>query len=65
VIDGVLIDGQADLVFDDGEGWVVVDFKTDAEIGEADDVYRRQIALYAAALMKATGRPARGVLLRV
>jgi ATP-dependent exoDNAse (exonuclease V) beta subunit len=65
VRDGVLIDGQADLAFDDGDEWVVVDFKTDAEIGDAEDVYRRQIALYVAALATATGRPARGVLLRV
>ena len=30
-----------------------------------DDVYRRQVALYADALTRATGLPARGVLLRV
>jgi ATP-dependent exoDNAse (exonuclease V) beta subunit len=65
VRDGVLIDGQADLAFDDGDEWVVVDFKTDAEIGEAEDAYRRQVALYVSALTNATGRPGRGVLLRV
>jgi len=42
-----------------------VDFKTDGEftLGEAN--YRRQVALYAEAITRATGRPARGVLLRV
>jgi ATP-dependent helicase/nuclease subunit A len=65
VMNGVLIDGQADLAFDDGDEWVVVDFKTDAEIGDSEEAYRRQIALYVEALAKATGRPARGVLLRV
>ena len=65
VVDGVLIDGQADLAFEDDDGWVVVDFKTDVEMGAVQDVYRRQVALYADAIARATGRPARGVLLRV
>ena len=33
VADGVLIDGQADLAFEGDDGWVVVDFKTDVEMG--------------------------------
>ncbi len=65
MVDGVLIDGQADLAFEDEGGWVVVDFKTDAEMGTVQDVYRRQVALYVDAIARATGRPARGVLLRV
>jgi ATP-dependent helicase/nuclease subunit A len=65
VVDGVLIDGQADLAFEDDDGWVVVDFKTDVEMAAVQDVYRRQVALYADAIARATGRPARGVLLRV
>ena len=65
VVDGVLIDGQADLAFEDEGGWVVVDFKTDVEMGTVQDVYRRQVALYVDAIARATGRPARGVLLRV
>ena len=65
VRDGVLIDGQADLAFEDDEGWVVVDFKTDAEFGPGEAAYRRQVALYAEGITHATGRPARGVLLRV
>jgi hypothetical protein len=65
VRDGVLIDGQADLAFEDDAGWVVVDFKTDAEFGLGEAGYRRQVALYADGIAHATGRPARGVLLRV
>ena len=65
VRDGVLIDGQADLAFEADDGWVVVDFKTDGELGEHEEIYRRQVALYAEAITHATGRPARGVLLRV
>jgi ATP-dependent exoDNAse (exonuclease V) beta subunit len=65
VLDGVLIDGQVDLAFDDGEAWVVVDFKTDIEISLAEDVYRRQVALYVDGVAAATNRPARGVLLKL
>ncbi|MEW6323707.1 MAG: PD-(D/E)XK nuclease family protein, partial [Acidobacteriota bacterium] len=60
-----LIDGQIDLAYDTGEGWIVVDFKTDVELGDAEDAYRRQVALYAHAVAQATGRPATGVLLRI
>lgn len=63
--DGTLVEGQLDLAFEDADGWTVVDFKTDRELDERLDVYRRQVALYARALATATGRPARGVLLRV
>jgi ATP-dependent exoDNAse (exonuclease V) beta subunit len=65
VRDGVLIDGQIDLAFQTLAGWVVVDFKTDAELGGAEDVYRRQVALYAEALAAITQSPATGVILRM
>jgi ATP-dependent exoDNAse (exonuclease V) beta subunit len=65
VVSGIVIDGQADLVWDDGDGWVIVDFKTDVEVAGAEDVYRWQVASYVEAIRRATGRPARGVLLRV
>ena len=65
VRDGVLVDGQVDLAFEDEDGWVVVDFKTDVELGPGEAAYRRQVALYVEAITRATGRPARGVLLRV
>ena len=60
-----IIDGQVDLAYETDDGWVVVDFKTDIEIVSAQDAYKQQVALYAEAVAKATGRPARGVLLRV
>jgi ATP-dependent helicase/nuclease subunit A len=63
--DGVLIDGQIDLAFQTTTGWVVVDFKTDAELGAAEEVYRHQVALYAEALASITKSPARGMILRV
>jgi ATP-dependent helicase/nuclease subunit A len=64
-LDDDLVDGQIDLAFDDGERWVVVDFKTDAEMGEHEARYKRQVALYAAALTRITGQPARATILRV
>ncbi len=65
VRDGVLVDGQIDLAYETTNGWVVVDFKTDVELGGHEDAYRRQIALYALAVSKATGKLAQGVLLRI
>ena len=62
---GGLIEGTVDLAFEDAEGYTVVDFKTDREIEGALDRYRRQVQIYAAAVASATGKPARGVLLRV
>ncbi len=63
--DGVLVEGVVDLAFRDGDTWVVVDFKTDRELETALDVYRRQVQLYADMVARATGSPARPVLMRV
>jgi len=43
----------------------VLDFKTDRAEGEAWANYATQVALYAAAIAQATGRPARAVLMNV
>ena len=61
----VLVDGQADAAFDDGETWLVVDFKTDVDIAFAEPAYRLQVALYADAIARAYGRDVEAVLLRV
>ena len=64
--DGSLLEGVVDLAFHDGNAWVVVDFKTDREISaEHLDRYRRQVAVYAAAIAKATGEAASATLVRV
>jgi ATP-dependent exoDNAse (exonuclease V) beta subunit len=64
--DGVLVEGVVDLAFEEDGRWTVVDYKTDREIAEGgEERYRRQIALYAAAIGQATGAPASGVLLRI
>src|SRR5213592_1215017 len=63
---GVLVEGVVDAAFlEDGEGWTVVDFKTDVEIAGRLEEYQRQVGLYAEAVARATGVRARGVLLRV
>ena len=61
----VVIEGVADLAFEEKDGWIVVDFKTDAEIGDRLQTYKRQIGVYVEAIAKATGRPAAGTLFQV
>jgi ATP-dependent helicase/nuclease subunit A len=64
--DGTMIEGVVDLAFEEQGGWVVVDYKTDREIAQDGlERYRRQVAVYVAAIGEATGRPASGVLVRV
>src|SRR6185436_1897224 len=63
--DGVLAEGVVDLAYRDASGWVVVDFKTDADPALRKDEYERQVALYSFALRRATGAAVRGVLLTV
>ena len=63
--DGAIVEGVVDAAFETDAGWVVVDFKTDADPGEALDAYLGQVRLYARAIAAATGRPASGILLRL
>ena len=63
--DSRLLEGVADAAFLDEGIWTVVDFKTDADPALDLAVYGRQVALYAWAVARATGKPARGVLLKV
>ena len=67
----LLVEGVADLVFqpESGGPWTVVDFKTDSrtpddpEFAAVEARYRRQVSLYARAVERATGQPAKSVLL--
>ena len=56
---------MVDLAFREPDGWVVVDFKTDATLAARLDTYRAQVALYAHGISAATHLPARGIVLRV
>jgi ATP-dependent exoDNAse (exonuclease V) beta subunit len=63
--DGSLTEGVLDLAFEDADGWTVVDFKTDSEISGELGRYRRQVALYASAVARATGRKVTSVLMQL
>jgi ATP-dependent exoDNAse (exonuclease V) beta subunit len=63
---GTVIEGVVDLAFEEDGEWIVVDYKTDRELAASgEDRYRRQVALYAHAIATATGKPAKGVLVRL
>jgi ATP-dependent helicase/nuclease subunit A len=64
--DGTLLEGVVDLAFEENGIWTIVDYKTDREVAAAgEERYRRQVALYAAAVERATGQRAQGILIRV
>jgi ATP-dependent exoDNAse (exonuclease V) beta subunit len=64
--DDRIVEGVVDLAWREaGAGWTVVDFKTDVELGERRDAYAHQVRLYAEAIERASGEPARGLLLVV
>jgi ATP-dependent exoDNAse (exonuclease V) beta subunit len=67
--DGSIVEGVLDLAFrvpdKRGPSWVVVDYKTDAQLEGKQAEYEMQVRLYARAVAAATGERARGVLLRV
>lgn len=67
--DSRTVEGVADLAFPEwlnGRArWVVVDFKTDADIAPRLEEYRAQLLIYLRAIGEATGAPARGVLMLV
>ncbi len=66
-VDGTMVEGVIDLAFRDpaSDGWVVVDFKTDAQTEDLEKNYRRQLAWYLTAVERLTGQTARGVLLAI
>ena len=60
-----LMEGIIDLAFVEDSAWVIVDFKTDADISSHESQYQRQLQWYASALSCLTGLPARAYLLGV
>jgi ATP-dependent exoDNAse (exonuclease V) beta subunit len=59
--DGAVVEGRIDLAFTDGVSWTVIDYKTDRR----DSRSTAQVQVYALALERATGLPARGIMLEV
>jgi ATP-dependent helicase/nuclease subunit A len=63
--EGLLVEGVVDLAFEQSEGWTVVDFKTDEEFRGNETAYRRQVAMYSAAIRAANGARVSALLMRV
>lgn len=63
--DGSVLEGVVDLSYETDDGWVVVEFKTDAVIEESLEKYEAQTYTYVQAIARATGQPVSGVILRV
>ena len=63
--DGTLIEGVLDLAFLENDGWIVVDFKTDRELEKELERYKRQVALYALSIKRATGQACAAVLMKI
>ncbi len=62
--DGRIAEGVIDLAYRTDGGWLVIDFKTD-QVSASEEHYSAQLQLYVEAVQRATGEPARGVLLEV
>ncbi len=60
-----LIEGVIDLAFIEKGCWIIVDFKTDADLDDRRAGYRRQLQWYAFGLRRLTNMPARAILLSV
>jgi ATP-dependent helicase/nuclease subunit A len=52
---GYLVEGIADLLFEEPGGWVLVDYKTDRDLTIEKQLYTRQLADYAAAVGRLGG----------
>ncbi|HTY41927.1 MAG TPA: UvrD-helicase domain-containing protein [Thermoanaerobaculia bacterium] len=63
--DPVLLQGAIDLAFEEDDGWILVDYKSDTVSGNRDALvgfYTPQIAIYRRAWERLTGRPAKAGL---
>ncbi len=63
--EGQVVEGIIDLIFDSGDGWTIVDFKTDALTDDLLERYRPQALWYVHAARSLLDGDARAVLLSV
>ncbi len=63
--DGRVLEGILDLAFVEKDQWVIVDFKTDADVTERRAQYERQLQWYGFALGRLTKMAARAYLLEI
>ena len=65
-LEGGIVEGFIDLLFEEDDGLVIVDYKTDAlgvdQTAEAANRYRIQGGAYALALQQVTGKPVKEVV---
>ena len=60
-----LVEGVLDLAFEEAGRWMVIDFKTDAELAGELQRYRRQVALYASVVARTTEKDVTAVLMQL
>jgi ATP-dependent exoDNAse (exonuclease V) beta subunit len=60
-----IVEGVIDLAFLEDRSWIVVDFKTTADLLSHRAEYERQLRWYALALERTTAIPAKGILLAI
>jgi ATP-dependent exoDNAse (exonuclease V) beta subunit len=63
--DGRLLEGVIDMAYVEAGVWTIIDFKTDADVGDRRASYERQLQWYAYALAQLSGMSARAFLLSV
>ena len=64
LLNGAVVSGAVDLLYRDGDEWVILDYKTDrgADAAVLQERHGPQGAAYAVAVEAATGRPVREVV---
>ena len=60
-----MVEGAVDIVFEEGDGLTVMDFKTDREPSDLKEQYERQLTLYCRAFAALRATTVRGVLVRI
>jgi ATP-dependent exoDNAse (exonuclease V) beta subunit len=63
--DGRILEGTIDLAFAEDGRWIVIDYKTDADVEASRARYEVQLAWYLYAVERVKAQPAEGVLLAV
>jgi ATP-dependent helicase/nuclease subunit A len=60
-LDGALVEGFMDVIFEENGNWIIADYKSDAitpaQLEQRAQFYRSQMATYGAAFAKITGKP--------
>jgi ATP-dependent exoDNAse (exonuclease V) beta subunit len=63
--DARMLEGIIDLAFKENERWIIVDFKTDADLEIKRAHYEGQLRWYAFAVERSTGAPVEAIILAI